>query len=160
MSSLTRLAQCAMLLAVSAISAATSGAPGPPALGPADRSQSGDAKTSTRDGVYTRAQADRGAAIYKTRCALCHQPAQFTTPAFLQSWTGQTAHALFSSIRTTMPQENPGGLKRQDYADVLTYLFQINGLPTGDTELKGTDDALKRVVIEPPDAQSSSKGAR
>jgi mono/diheme cytochrome c family protein len=113
-------------------------------------------KVSTRDGVYSTVQAERGERVYDARCSSCHQPGQFSVPAFLQSWNGRTADALFDNIRTTMPPENPGGLKRQEYADILAYLFQLNALPPGDDELKGTDDALKRVVIETP----RSKGDR
>ncbi|MCA1562210.1 MAG: cytochrome c [Acidobacteria bacterium] len=115
-------------------------------------------KASTNDGVYSAAQADRGARLYHDRCAACHHPTQFTGPAFILSWKGQTADALFDVIRNTMPTGNPASLKRQEYADILAYIFQANGLPAGATDLKGTDAALKRVVIEPPRRQSPPKG--
>jgi mono/diheme cytochrome c family protein len=104
---------------------------------------------SARDGIYTRAQADRGKKIFAQRCAGCHPLETFTEPLFLATWKGQTAHALFTSIRTTMPQESPGGLRRQEYADVLAYLLQLNKLPAGSEELAATDDALKKILIEP-----------
>lgn len=110
----------------------------------------GAPQTSARDGVFTRAQATRGAKIYGERCAGCHPIEAFTDSVFLAAWKGQTAHALFTSIRTTMPQENPGGLRRQDYADLLAYLLHLNKLPAGSAELGSTDAALKKVVIEPP----------
>jgi S-disulfanyl-L-cysteine oxidoreductase SoxD len=108
------------------------------------------AARSARQGVYTRAQADRGKKIFAQRCASCHPLETFTEPVFLATWKGQTAHDLFTSIRTTMPQESPGALPRQEYADVLAYLLQLNKLPPGTDELAATDDALKKVLIEPP----------
>jgi S-disulfanyl-L-cysteine oxidoreductase SoxD len=112
--------------------------------------QAGGAMKSARDGVYTRAQATRGQKIYGAKCAGCHPLETFTEPIFLAAWSGQTAHALFTSIRTTMPPENPGGLPRQEYADILAYLLHLNKLPAGDAELGASDDALKKVLIEPP----------
>lgn len=107
-------------------------------------------RKSVRDGVYSPAQAERGDQIFKEKCAACHQPAEFTTPAFMQAWAGQTADSLFEVIRTKMPTDNPGSLRRQEYADLLAYLFKLNGLPAGDAELKGTAGALKQVLIETP----------
>ena len=62
-----------------------------------------------------------------------------------------TADALYENLRTTMPKDNPGVLKPQEYADVIAYLFKINQLPPGDAELKGTKAALKQVTIEAPE---------
>jgi S-disulfanyl-L-cysteine oxidoreductase SoxD len=104
---------------------------------------------SARQGVYTRDQAERGRKVFGARCAGCHPLDTFTQPLFLATWKGQTAHALFTSIRTTMPQESPGGLRRQEYADVLAYLLHLNKLPAGPEELATTDDALKKILIEP-----------
>jgi S-disulfanyl-L-cysteine oxidoreductase SoxD len=112
--------------------------------------QVGPVVKSTRDGAYTRAQATRGQRIYGEKCAACHPLEAFTDPVFLAAWNGQTAYALFTSIRTTMPQENPGGLRRQDYADLVAYLLHLNKLPAGSAELGASEDALKQVVIEPP----------
>jgi S-disulfanyl-L-cysteine oxidoreductase SoxD len=120
--------------------------------------QGGASRTiSVREGVYSAAQAERGAKLYKTRCETCHAASQFSGFVFMQSWSGQTAHALFNLIRTSMPPENPGSLRRQEYADRLAYLFKINNLPAGRTELKGTDEALRQVLIEAPERQVGSR---
>jgi mono/diheme cytochrome c family protein len=105
---------------------------------------------STRDGVYSTAQADRGEQTYKTRCGSCHMADQFSGFTFMQSWSGQTADALYDQLRKTMPKDNPGGLKPQEYADIIAFLFRINRLPAGDSDLKGTKPVLKEVVIEAP----------
>jgi mono/diheme cytochrome c family protein len=136
----------ALVLAATGLLVALAATTPPPT---AAAGQSSGAAISAREGVYTRAQATRGQKIFAARCAACHPLETFTEPLFLDTWKGQTAHALFTSIRTTMPQESPGGLRRQEYADVLAYLLQLNKLPPGNEELATTDDALKRILIEP-----------
>lgn len=106
------------------------------------------AERSTRAGVYSQAQAKRGERIYAARCLACHQTEQFAVPTFMQSWKGQTAEALYDSIRRTMPTDNPAGLKPQEYADIVAYLFKMNRLPSGETELKATKADLQLVRIE------------
>ncbi|HEX2344821.1 MAG TPA: cytochrome c [Vicinamibacterales bacterium] len=106
---------------------------------------------STRDGVYSAAQAERGEKTYKAKCGTCHMPEQYSGYVFMQSWTGQTIFALYTNLRTTMPKDNPGSLKPQEYADVIAYLLKINRLPTGDTDLKGAKPAMEDVVIEGPE---------
>jgi mono/diheme cytochrome c family protein len=105
---------------------------------------------SVRDGVYSASQANRGEKIYRARCQQCHQIEQFVGPVFMKSWHGTTADALYDAIRTTMPTDNPGGLKPQEYADLVAYLFKMNRLPSGESELKATKAALKQVRIEQP----------
>jgi mono/diheme cytochrome c family protein len=118
-------------------------------IGAAQEGTSGS--KSSRDGVYSSAQADRGEKIYKARCGACHMSDQFSGFVFIQSWSGQTADALYENLRTTMPKDNPGVLKPQEYADVIAYLFKINRLPAGDADLKGTKAALKQVIIDAPE---------
>jgi mono/diheme cytochrome c family protein len=108
-------------------------------------------RRSAREGVFTTAQADRGKRVFEERCLACHQPDQYVGEGFMKSWTGQTADSLFDLLRTTMPQDNPGSLKPQAYADLLAYIFQLNGLPPGDTELKAASRVLRQIVIEGPD---------
>jgi mono/diheme cytochrome c family protein len=113
--------------------------------------------TSTRDGVYTEAQATRGAAAYKTSCASCHRenlggsgaqtPALVGT-AFLANWTGQSLDELFERIQSSMPADHPGSLARAVNADILAYILQANKLPVGKTELPTDAGALKQIQFE------------
>lgn len=102
------------------------------------------------NGIYSAAQAARGERLFDERCRACHTADQFTGPEFLLSWGGQPAFAVYTLIRTTMPQASPASLKRQEYADILAYLLRENGLPAGESELPGTDAALKKIVIPIP----------
>ena len=107
---------------------------------------------SVREGVYSTAQAERGAGVFQETCELCHQPGQFTSPGYFSAWTGKTAFTVFEAIRSTMPYDNPGGLSRREYADVLTYIFGLNGLPAGDTDLGSDQRTLRQIRIEAPTA--------
>lgn len=108
----------------------------------------GVATASTLDGVFTAAQATRGEASFRSICANCHSVKQFTTPGLFRSWGGRPIRELFEMIRTLMPDDNPGGLDRQVYVDVLAYLLKANGYPAGRTELPAGDAALRQIRIE------------
>lgn len=109
-----------------------------------------DKTVSVRDGVFTTSQAERGQGIFEEACKGCHQPEQFTGPGFIHAWAGRSAAAPFDVIRTTMPEDNPSSLKRSDYAAVLAYLFRLNNLPAGETELPSLARKLQLIRIEAP----------
>src|SRR5438132_14033091 len=114
---------------------------------------------SVLDGVYTEDQAKRGQARYR-RCILCHldelqgDPAKQAPPiageAFLEKWIGHTVKDMFEKTSTTMPQDSPGSLSPQEYADVLSYMFQVNKFPAGKEELSAQTEQLDRILIEKP----------
>ena len=106
-----------------------------------------DAK-SVNEGIYTTAQADRGADTFKTTCTACHDNARFTGDEFLSVWTGKSLHELFHHMSTTMPEDNPGTLKPQQYADVVAFFLRLNGYPAGKTELQASEDALKAIKFD------------
>lgn len=106
--------------------------------------------SSVNLGVYTAAQADRGAAVFKSTCTACHDTAKFTGADFLAGWTGKPLHDLFDLMHSTMPEDNPGSLKPQQYADVVAYFLQLNGYPVGKEELKPDAAALKSIKFDKP----------
>jgi mono/diheme cytochrome c family protein len=108
---------------------------------------------SAWDGVYTDAQADRGGAGFAGRCANCHGASLAGTgeapalvgPQLLSDFDGLTLGDLFDRIRTTMPQDNPGSLTRDQYADILAFVLKANGLPSGAKELDRRSEYLKAI---------------
>lgn len=102
---------------------------------------------TTLDGVFTKAQAASGATVFRMACGDCHAPSGFRDSTFLGAWRSVSVRVLFETIRTRMPLDNPGGLRRQEYADVLAYLFELNGLPPGDSALPADDAGLRRIRI-------------
>jgi mono/diheme cytochrome c family protein len=103
---------------------------------------------SVNEGIYTAAQADRGAATFTATCTACHDAARFTGDEFLAGWTGKPLHELFQHMSTTMPEDNPGSLKPQQYADVVAYFLKLNGYPEGKTELESGADGLKAIIFD------------
>jgi cytochrome c553 len=100
-------------------------------------------------GVFTEAQAARGETEQQNNCAACHGTEKYSGDAFNKAWFGRTAFDLFDQIKTTMPDDNPGGLSVQQYTDVVAYIFKINGMPAGTDSLSSDPEALRLIKIEP-----------
>src|SRR5688572_32308623 len=93
---------------------------------------------SVNDGVYSEAQAARGQTAFDRNCTNCHDTNRFTGAEFVQNWSDKPLAELYEIMRTTMPEDNPGSLKPQQYADVLSFILKLNGFAAGETELTGT----------------------
>ncbi len=65
---------------------------------------------------------------------------------------GLTAGDLFDRIHDTMPQDNPGKLSRQQYADILAFVLKENGYAAGQKELDTRSPFLKAIAFVPPKA--------
>ena len=109
------------------------------------------------DGVFSEAQVRRGKQAYQARCAACHgddlvsvdpESPSLTGPRFKVAWVGKTIAEPFELTRKTMPPTIPGSLDNQTNVDILVFVLEFNGYPTGPQEL-GVDLAvLKSIVIE------------
>ncbi len=115
---------------------------------------------TTRDGVYTDAQAARGAAIYKDKCVACHGPTLGGSLApplagddFAAAWGGPLS-AIVDKIQATMPANAMGTLTRAQATDVLAFMLQTSKFPAGRAELSSDDAALKTITL--PGAQTAS----
>jgi mono/diheme cytochrome c family protein len=110
---------------------------------------------STLDGVYTDAQSERGAALAKDSCDVCHgakfagadmgpglQPADFKA-----AWVGRSVSDLFEKIKDTMPANEPGTLTPAKSADLVAYILKLNDYPTGAADLPSDMAALKQIAI-------------
>ena len=96
-----------------------------------------------RGGQYSADQATRGKVVYTTFCAGCHladlsgtlsgdggAPPLRGEPflVFIETWN---ARQLFDYIQATMPADDPSALTSDHYLDVLAYIFEMNGYPSG-----------------------------
>jgi S-disulfanyl-L-cysteine oxidoreductase SoxD len=114
--------------------------------------------SSVLDGVYTDAQAARGAAAYPQYCAACHgasldglgEAPALSGAQFISDFNGLTVGDLFDRIRTTMPLNNPAGLSRDQYADILSFILKSNGYPAGQKELNRRSEFLNAIRFEAP----------
>lgn len=106
---------------------------------------------SVKAGVYTFEQAERGVALYKKRCASCHAPSRFTDDEmFLTPYAGKPLWEMFEVISDSMPEDDPGGMKPEEYADVIAQLLRMNGFPAGQTDLPASKEALSLIRFEKP----------
>ena len=110
--------------------------------GGASRPSSKADEPNTTDGIYTEAQAARGRLAFEQICTECHVPADWMEPAFLERWEEASVFRLWYWIYERMPHGNPGSLTREQVTDALTYIFQLNGLPPGPSELATDDDSI------------------
>jgi len=111
------------------------------------------------DGVYTKEQADRGRVLYDGTCADCHgakleggTSTALAGSEFIASW-GKPALTLddfYYIVRKTMPKDKPGSLTRDAYTDVVAFILQQNGFPSGEKELTPDPELMKSVRFVSP----------
>jgi mono/diheme cytochrome c family protein len=109
------------------------------------------------NGVFTAAQAERGAQQFGTNCASCHAsdltggegPALIGEP-FMNSWRESTVDALLEFVRRNMPHSEDGTaegkLPLNVYQDLVAYILSNNSFPAGQTEL--TLETAQNVAIQ------------
>ena len=106
------------------------------------------------DGVYSEAQATRGAASYDTSCAGCHRadlgggngPA-LRGERFARIFAGKDLKTFYTKIATTMPRGAAASLGDAVYLDIVAHILRENGFPASDGEL--TAEALSGVQVLP-----------
>ncbi len=72
-----------------------------------------DETTTVQSGVYSQKQAERGEQLFGEACMVCHQPEEFAAGGYMDGWSGMNVNDMVEFIRSTMPEDNPGRLKRQ-----------------------------------------------
>jgi mono/diheme cytochrome c family protein len=109
-------------------------------------------------GIYSEAQAVRGASLYEEHCSACHgsqlqgnPAAPLTGEAFRGRWEDgkHTLDDLYYIIRSLMPVSAPGSLSRAQYADVVAYILKVNKYPAGESELEPKAADMKGVILQP-----------
>ena len=115
---------------------------------------SAQSSRSVRDGVYTAAQARRGA-LRSGLCAPCHgadlegdTAPPLTGTAFTAKWNGKTVGDLFEIIRKDMLNDDPGSLSPRQSADFLAYILLANEIPAGKVELPIETEILNQILFE------------
>jgi mono/diheme cytochrome c family protein len=122
---------------------------------------------SVWDGIYSEDQAKRGADDFAAHCASCHgadmsgtgEAPALAGPQFVSDFNGETVGDLFDRIRTTMPQDNPGSLSRDQYAETVAFIFKSNGFPAGAKELDRRSEYLKAIAFQASNPHPASSAA-
>ena len=83
-------------------------------------------------------------------CVECHEPADYTGPKFREKWNGLPMLDLYEQIRTKMPDDNPGSLTRDQYAEALAYILKQNGVPAGPSKIAPDSVAMSAVKLNLP----------
>ena len=115
------------------------------------------AQKTVLDGVYSEAQAARGAAVFAVTCTRCHgeELEGKSDPAlrgngFIERWREDPLNVLFTFLSTRMPPRGTGrstaaGLPQNTYLDLLAFLLQANEYPPGPADL--TVDVTRIVLL-------------
>ena len=118
-------------------------------------SQEPDVETTVKDGVYTPGQAARGRERYEASCQRCHGAdltggagRSLTGVVFLRDWTGLTLDGLYERMQS-MPPDGSENLSGDAYVDIISYVLERNGFPSGDAEL--SSGLLGHVRVEGED---------
>ena len=107
------------------------------------------------DGVYTEKQAQRGAQAYQQRCSRCHRenlegeaeaPPLIGAP-FFDRWSNLSVHDLFFAIQITMSHSHELFAPSEKVADVVSFVFRANKMPTGADELPVNEEQLRQILI-------------
>jgi mono/diheme cytochrome c family protein len=114
---------------------------------------------SAAAGAYTEAQAALGENVYKALCSACHVPSDQSGEQFKMNWFGRTVFDYFTTLKKTMPDDNPGGLSDDEYTRVTAYILKLNGFPAGADSL-AADSTMKRIKIGPPAADATKPRTR
>ena len=97
--------------------------------------------------TFLASQAARGNKIYEETCGTCHGPGQLVGQGFVESWNDRRVYDLYAIVRGTMPLDKPGGMKEEEYLDVVAYLLQANHAPAGSDSLKSDSAAMRKQRI-------------
>jgi quinoprotein glucose dehydrogenase len=125
------------------------------------------APASVNAGVYSAAQAMRGAALYTEQCAACHGDdlagsgpmPPLAGSDFLMAWSGRSLGDLFDKIHSTMPASAPGSLSEQQTSDIIAYILSVGKFPAGAADLAAAMAPLQQIKIETPGGAGAAPAA-
>ncbi|HEY3837111.1 MAG TPA: cytochrome c [Bryobacteraceae bacterium] len=108
-------------------------------------------RTTVWDGIFDQAEVTRGGQAYNSRCSGCHGDdlsrlgGVLQGDKFMEHWREDNLANLFNTIRSTMPPGPRGGVSEAEYVDILAYLLERNGFPTGKAALNPGE--FERILI-------------
>ena len=131
-----------MMLMLAGCASTPQGAPTAPTPGPAAAAPAPAPEASSDNAFYTNQQASRGDGLFRDNCVSCHSSSEFSGSSFQRRWRNRAVGDIYEFVLYSMPDDNPGGLPEQTYADIVAYLLSLNDFPAGSSELPTSLDAL------------------
>ena len=98
---------------------------------------------------FSTAQADRGRNVFRSNCTECHFSSEFSDRQFKFKWRRRTAGDLFDMMATQMPEDAPGSLGLEAYADLVAYVLRLNGFEPGSGDLPADEALLETLSLAP-----------
>ena len=119
-------------------------------------------------GPFTAQQAAAGNASYQANCAGCHQqnlsgsgdapPLRGTQ--FVTNWGPRTTSELLSFMQLTMPPAKPGVVSADEYAGIVAFILQSNGVLAGNQALTpNTEIRINSLAMAQTPAPRAQAGA-
>lgn len=106
------------------------------------------------EGIYTGAQAVRGAHLFEERCAICHgsdlaggDGPELVGGTFAVNWSSRYLDRLFIKMRDRMPPDDAASTTDKQKLDILAFLLESNGFPAGTEELALDLERLSSIQI-------------
>ena len=113
----------------------------------ADTGGGADAAPASSALGVSAAQADRGRNVFRAVCTACHNSSEFSNRQFKFKWRRRTAGDLFETVSGQMPEDAPGSLELQEYADIVAFVLRMNGFEPGGAELPPDAAALETISL-------------
>ncbi|MCZ6915354.1 MAG: cytochrome c [Gemmatimonadetes bacterium] len=120
---------------------------GAPAGGAAPTSDLAAPEASSASAFYTSQQASRGDGLFRDNCVSCHSSSEFMGASFERRWRNRAVGDIYEFVLYAMPDDNPGGLPEQTYADIVAYMLQMNDFPAGGSELPTSLETLMQMKM-------------
>jgi mono/diheme cytochrome c family protein len=117
-------------------------------------------RSAATHGAYSESQATEGEVVYKKVCASCHELSFHTGEEFKANWFSRNVWDLFKILKTTMPEDNIGGLSDDEYTRVIAYVFKLNGFPASPDSLKADSTEMRKIRIGPIATDSTKPPSR
>jgi len=135
-----------LMLVLAGCASSPEGAP-MAAAGPTAAPDAAAAPDASSGAFYTSRQATRGDGLFRDNCVSCHSSSEFAGASFQRRWRNRAVGDIYEFVLYSMPDDNPGGLPEQTYADIVAYMLSMNDFPSGDAELPTSLDALMEMKM-------------
>jgi len=100
-------------------------------------------------GVYNEVQATQGQTVFDSYCSGCHSAFDLLSPNFAVVWSGRSLQDLYTKIKDTMPESDPGVLAPEQATSVMAFMLSRQGFPAGEEALPVDPTFLATIQIEP-----------